>query len=468
MLAERSRSRGPAAMLAAAVLCGLLAACSGAFAPEPEVIGGTPPAPMRQGTTYRVAPGDTIYVVARRFNVSVRALIDANQLQPPFQLIPGEVLRLPAEGGYVVQRGDTLTAVSRKTGVEFSTLARINNLSPPYLIRVGQRLQLPSSAVAMVNQNGTTVIESPAASNAGAPPPPAPAATAAVTVQPLTAPGAQPPPPPAPTAAAPPPPPLPQITAPPGGYRTLAERDEAGAPPPPPPAPAENAPAAASQREEAPLPPAPGPPIRPSPWQGGTSQPPAANPAPASRAAEPPPAPPLASSSSASPASAPQPPATRPPLQTAAAAPPPPREVSKLGFIWPVHGPVLMPFGNIAKGQHNDGVNIAVPKGTPVLAAADGEVKYAGNELRGFGNLILIKHAGGWVTAYAHNETLLVKKGDHVRRGQRIALSGDSGGVSQPQLHFELRQDVKPIDPATVLPDDLTPASSQASQQDPG
>ena len=164
------------------------------------------------------------------------------------------------------------------------------------------------------------------------------------------------------------------------------------------------------------------------------------------------------------------------PTQTASAAPAPAPNPTLAPaatrtapqFIWPVHGAVLVPFGSIAKGQHNDGVNISVPKDTPVVAAADGDVAYAGNELRGFGNLLLIKHAGGWVTAYAHNDKLLVRRGDHVRRGQKIALSGDSGGVGAPQLHFELRQGVKPIDPQTALPAELSPASAPAGQQDPG
>ncbi len=169
------------------------------------------------------------------------------------------------------------------------------------------------------------------------------------------------------------------------------------------------------------------------------------------------------------------PPATTEPTrtQTAAAAPvarpPAAAAAASTAFIWPVKGPILSSFGPTAKGQHNDGVNIAVPKGTPVLAAADGNVVYVGNELRGFGNLLLIKHAGTeYITAYANNDKLLVRKGDHVTKGQKVALSGDTGGVGQPQLHFELRQGAKAIDPQTVLPNELSPASSQAVRQDPG
>ncbi|MAI10444.1 MAG: hypothetical protein CBD27_06375 [Rhodospirillaceae bacterium TMED167] len=97
--------------------------------------------------------------------------------------------------------------------------------------------------------------------------------------------------------------------------------------------------------------------------------------------------------------------------------------------------------------MRNDGVNILADRGTSVRAARSGIVAYAGNELRGFGNLLLIKHAHGWVTAYAHNETLLVRRGQKVKRGQVVAKVGDSGNVGRPQLHFEIRRGNKAVDP---------------------
>jgi len=102
-------------------------------------------------------------------------------------------------------------------------------------------------------------------------------------------------------------------------------------------------------------------------------------------------------------------------------------------------------------GAHNDGLNIAAPKGTPVAAIDGGTVAYAGNELRGYGNLVLIKHSNGLISAYAHCEELLVKRGDSVNRGQVIARVGATGGVSEPQLHFELRRGKKPVDPREFL-----------------
>ena len=332
--------------------------------------GGNVERPLPATGSYTVQRGDTIYGIARQFGVSVRALIDANNLQPPYQLTVGQVLSLTTTREYVVVKGDSLLGISRKTGVPYSTLARMNNITDPNLVKVGQRLKLPVTS--------TT-----------APPPAEPAGRAAVTAALLPAPATpaqQPTPAPAPAGK--------------GGYTTLAEREkaaEAANPPPPPPPPP--APVAQPQQQQAAATPAPAP-------------------APAQQA----------------------------PVQA-----PPPK--SGKGFVWPVHGDVISEFGAAGKGVHNDGINIAVPKGTPVVAAEDGVVAYSGNELRGFGNLLLVKHADGWMTAYAHNDQLLVKRGEMVKRGQKIAVSGDSGGVTQPQLHFELRQGTKAVDPATVLKD---------------
>lgn len=130
--------------------------------------------------------------------------------------------------------------------------------------------------------------------------------------------------------------------------------------------------------------------------------------------------------------------------------PAPPRRAGG-GFLWPVKGRVLSRFGPKGNGLHNDGINIAARPGTPVRAVESGVVAYAGNELRGFGNLVLIKHAGGWVTAYAHNRTLLVRRGQRVGRGEAIARVGATGNVKAPQLHFELRRGRKAVDPLRHL-----------------
>ncbi|MEX2642030.1 MAG: LysM peptidoglycan-binding domain-containing M23 family metallopeptidase [Acetobacterales bacterium] len=129
--------------------------------------------------------------------------------------------------------------------------------------------------------------------------------------------------------------------------------------------------------------------------------------------------------------------------------PVPPRDPGH--FSWPTRGRLIARFGPQDGGLHNDGINLAVSRGAEVQAAQTGVVVYAGNELRGFGNLVLIKHDGGWITAYAHNDRLLVERGAVVRRGQAIALAGTTGNVSNPQVHFEVRKDGRPVDPLRVL-----------------
>jgi murein DD-endopeptidase MepM/ murein hydrolase activator NlpD len=120
----------------------------------------------------------------------------------------------------------------------------------------------------------------------------------------------------------------------------------------------------------------------------------------------------------------------------------------KADFRWPARGRVIAGFSG--RGG-NEGINIAVPEGTPVKAAESGTVAYAGSELKGYGNLVLIRHPNGYVSAYAHNGELKVKRGDTVKRGQVVASSGQTGNVSSPQLHFELRKGSAPVDPTPYL-----------------
>lgn len=120
-------------------------------------------------------------------------------------------------------------------------------------------------------------------------------------------------------------------------------------------------------------------------------------------------------------------------------------------FRWPVKGRVISGFGPNPNGTTNDGINLAVPEGTPVKAAEDGVVAYAGNELKGYGNLVLVRHSNGYVSAYANASELLVKRGDSVKRGQVIAHAGQTGNVTSPQLHFEIRKGSTPVDPTKYL-----------------
>ena len=274
---------------------------------------------------YVVQAGDTVYGIARRNGISTRALIDWNSLRPPYTLIVGDRLKLPASQGYVVQRGDSLYEISRRFNVDMASLARANNLRSPYTIHVGQRLTLPGGSATAAASNTVQTASLPPATRSGA------------------------------------------------------------------------------------------------------------------------------SSAAARPSAKPVPPRTpvvRQPVSTVPA--PPPR--AGTGFVWPVEGRVLSTFGAKQNGLHNDGVNIAAPRGAPVRAADNGVVAYAGKEIRGFGNLLLVKHEGGLITAYAHNDAVLVARGDKVTRGQVIAKVGTSGGVDTPQLHFEVRQGTRAVDPNKYLP----------------
>jgi murein DD-endopeptidase MepM/ murein hydrolase activator NlpD len=159
------------------------------------------------------------------------------------------------------------------------------------------------------------------------------------------------------------------------------------------------------------------------------------------------------------------PPSGTPPTPPTSAAPPPPADATPrmappasalpsagARFDWPVRGRTLAGFGPRAGGQQNDGIDIAAASGTPVKAADGGTVVYSGSEVRGLGNLLLVSHTGGYITAYAHLEKLSVAKGATVKKGQTIGTVGTSGGVSEPQLHFEIRHRNKPVDPVGLLP----------------
>lgn len=318
------------------LLCaGLLAACEPTWNSRVPVGRGEVPLQVRRPATVTVYADDTVHSIARRYNLPVRDVIEANNLQPPYRLVPGTMLRLP--GGaldYVVQRGDTLLVLARRFKVDFNTFAATNNKRPPYVLHVGERLTLPGGKAA-----STTVATSPV--------PPAGGTGALV------------------------------VTSPNAGAQAKAL----------------GAPASSPSGQVAAL-----PPVSPPPRAGGS-------------------------------------------------------------FLWPLKGEILAEFGPLAnKGQHNDGINIAAPKGTPVRAAENGVVAYVGNELKGFGNLLLVKHADGWMTAYAHNDKLMVKRGDQVRRGQTIATVGSSGSVTSPQLHFEIRRGTEAVNPHEYLHDNVAMA----------
>jgi murein DD-endopeptidase MepM/ murein hydrolase activator NlpD len=147
-------------------------------------------------------------------------------------------------------------------------------------------------------------------------------------------------------------------------------------------------------------------------------------------------------------------PSLNPAIDKTASLPAPERTVSlpsaaeRISFRWPAKGRVIAGFGGASA---NEGINIALPEGTPVKAAEDGTVAYAGSGVKGYGKLVLIRHDNGYISAYAHNGEIAVKPGEKVKRGQAIAKSGQSGNVTSPQLHFEIRKGAHPIDPLPLL-----------------
>jgi murein DD-endopeptidase MepM/ murein hydrolase activator NlpD len=120
-------------------------------------------------------------------------------------------------------------------------------------------------------------------------------------------------------------------------------------------------------------------------------------------------------------------------------------------FSWPVRGTILSHYGAKTGGLYNDGINISAALNTAVVAAENGVVAYAGNEVRGMGNLIIIQHADGWMTVYAHMNSMAVRRGARVSVGQKIGTVGKTGKVTSPQLHFEIRKGTKAYNPINYL-----------------
>jgi murein DD-endopeptidase MepM/ murein hydrolase activator NlpD len=336
----------------------------GAFSERPAY--GPEDGERRGGRTVIVAPGETLYTLARRWGVTVDMIARANGLTTPY-VRPGAVLLIPhadpaaygrpsfpagqsaactGERCYAVKPGDTLVSIARAHNLSDRQLAEANNLTGSAL-KPGQKLIIPAQ---------------------GQPP-----------------------------------------------RQALAERQD-------------RMPAPSAQAQKAPAPAA----AEPLP-KGINSEPATApvplKPAPETRTAQLQPLPEASCE--------------------AALANPQPRMGST--FRKPVEGKTIAPFGPQKDGTVNEGITISVPKGTPVKAAENGVVAYAGDELPGFGNLILIRHADDYITAYAHADTILVKKCDVIKRGQTIATAGTTGEASQPQLHFEVRKNSKPVDPLPLL-----------------
>ena len=299
-----------------------------------------------------VRPGDTLYSLSRRYQVSVPDIKSTNRLSGN-NIRVGQVLRIPGAGDasgniYKVQSGDTIYSIAKNFGVSHTQLSEHNRISRPDRLRIGQIIKLPDGA-----RSSSVVADK--------------ARYTGPTVKSVT------------TRHIP-------------VDSTRNRRD--------------NTRVASLQRDRIPT----------SSRNSNQALPRQKNTKVAS---------------------------------VGKISKPVARSNTK--FRWPVNGRIISKFGPKSSGSHNDGINLAVPMGTSVKAAENGVVAYAGNELKGYGNLILVRHSDNWVSAYAHNRDLLVKRGDKVKRGQIIAKAGKSGTVNQPQVHFELRKGSRPVDPLKYM-----------------
>jgi murein DD-endopeptidase MepM/ murein hydrolase activator NlpD len=283
--------------------------------------------------------GETLWTVAKAYNVDLRDMLDLNKLSAPYKTRVGDRIKIPAPANYTVRRSDTLYKVSRMFDTTTTELARLNNIKAPYKLGAGQTLRLPPrhaqpTAVAQVY----TPAYSPVV------------ATTSKTQK--------------------------------------IEREELKP--------------VQVTREEALI-------------------------------------------------SSPQPsiPQSNPDVGSSRLSPP--VLSGSVNFIKPVTGKIISGYGPKEDGLHNDGINIKAAQGDAVRAAEQGIVVYQGNQIEGYGNMILIRHANGYLTAYAHMAKTLVHKGDKVKRGQTIGTVGASGNVKTPQLHFEIRKGRDAIDPKTLI-----------------
>ncbi len=354
--------------------------------------------------TVEVGRRDSLESISKDTGVSVGELARLNHLKKPYRIRKGEELKLPERRYYVVKGGDTVFSLARKFGVDSSDLLQANDLSHGRSLRAGQKLYLPGAAhetAAPVEEEEAPPPPKPVRRTPQASPPPqrySPPSIAPTIPAPSQRPYVTPGQPYAPVGAPTAPPSSPSVSSPPTNVQP---------------------PTAASQGFELSQP----APARAQPYQPVPTAP------------------------------------SRPIIQSGPA--PSASDVATAGkgrFIWPLTGQVIQGFGPKADGQRNDGLNITAASGDPVRASADGEVVYAGDQVPSFGNLVLVKHPGGWVTAYAHMGRIQVKNRDQVVQGQQIGIVGQTGQVDRPQLHFEIRyapspkDKATPVDPALVLP----------------
>lgn len=395
---------------------------------------------------HTVARGETLSGIAHRYGVRLGALAAVNGLEQPYTLRIGQRLRIPKPRRYTVQRGDTVYEIARRFRVPIRAIIEANDLRPPYHLEVDQTLRIPQPRVHEVAR-GDTLYDISRRYDV----PMSELARLNGLQAPYTITPGQ------------------ELLVPAGGTRIAAydgdgndetggegQRgdDTAGA--------GDNA---AGDDANARRPTGRGRETSDRAAGDGAETGDGGDAARSVKVPKPEPKP-AAIKRAAREDGGDDAGATRTANRPEEVPDPPARSDGR--FAWPVRGDILTGYGPQPSGLHNDGLNIAAGRGTPVKAAANGVVAYVGNELRGFGNLVLVKHAESWITAYAHLDTILVERGEKVERGETIARVGSSGGVSEPQLHFETRRGTDAVDPNEVLgPATASKATERAARAIP-
>lgn len=408
-LPQGYKDKGPAKTTVMQPVAGTLAGA----APPPS--NWTPPP---SAATTRPTPAPSRPVVAEREPEPTPAATTSTTVT-----ITGKVIEVAGKPKiHTVKSGDAIDSIARDLGTTRKDLVEDNDLKAPYVIRPGQKLKGPATTdKAYVAESGDTLAGVAKRFNVS---------VSALSKENNLRSGAS----------------LKkgQKVVLPDGYKDKGPIRTTVTTPAPRPA----APIGSTTTAQAPTPGASstaGLPSSPRPYTPSGSTPPSSYPRPSAPVATQPVAPPPAPS--------------RPIIESS--APLTEAEIAAAGrgrFLWPLRGELINGFGPNGPGQRFDGLNIRAPVGTPVKAAAGGDVVYAGNQVPGFGNLVLIKHTDGWVTAYAHLSTTSVKMRQTIAQGEQLGTVGQTGDAPEPMLHFEVRyaptpkDKAKPVDPALVLP----------------
>jgi murein DD-endopeptidase MepM/ murein hydrolase activator NlpD len=383
--------------------------------------------PRNPPVDVRVRPGETLFDVAERTRSPLQGLIQENGLQPPFRLQAGQVLRLPPLKVHVVQRGEGLAQIADRYGIDRRSLRVFNGLPRDATLRPGQRIILPPLVEdRLTGLEPQDLIDLLAAERAAG--------------RPLDTRGAGRP-------ASP--------VRQPASRQTPAAPASAPASTPAAPAPAVPRGQVAQLPQIPQLPPETGPGAAPGAAPAGppsTARPSAPGGAPATSGTPRLPGPPTASGPPAPPRSAPPPRSAAPgaPRLPSRVETPAPGEGGR--FSWPILGRVVETFGEKPGFRKSDGIEIEAAEGAPFGAAAAGTVAYVGNELPGYGWLVLVDHGGEWMTAYAYASRITVRPGQRVTRGQTLGAVGVGGRARTPRLHFQVRRGTDAVDPARQLP----------------